>query len=52
MANSVRTFNPKYRLYFIVSTLAMVGFVIIKPEWFWVMLPFVCTFFVLMMDWL
>jgi hypothetical protein len=52
MSNSVTTVNKKYRMYFLVFTLLMVATLFIKPEWFWVWLPFVCTYFVLMLDWL
>ena len=40
----------KYWLYFIVSTLVMIGFLIILPEWFWVVLPFSLTYLVLAFD--
>jgi len=44
--------QKQYWLYFGVSLVAMLAFLVIKPEWFWVVLPFVCTFFVKGMDWL
>ena len=40
-----------YWLLFFVSLLFMIGFLILLPEWFWVMLPFVGTAFVYAMDW-
>jgi len=42
----------KYWLYFAVSLLLTIGFLIILPEWFWVMLPFLLTYFVQAMDWM
>ena len=42
----------KYWLYFAVSLILTIGFLIILPEWFWVMLPFLLTYFVQAMDWM
>ncbi|HMS68945.1 MAG: hypothetical protein WAT92_16165 [Saprospiraceae bacterium] len=42
----------KYWMYFIVSVIGTVAFLIFKPEWFWVMLPFTFTSFVLAKDWM
>jgi hypothetical protein len=32
-----------YIAMFFLSTLACVGLLMVKPEWFWVMLPFITT---------
>ncbi len=37
---------------FFVSLVAMIALLVIKPEWFWVILPFVLTYFVKAMDWM
>ena len=42
----------KYWVYFLISLVAMVALMIIIPEWFWVLLPMVCTYFVMAMDWM
>jgi len=42
----------KYWVYFLISTVAMIAMMIIIPEWFWVLLPMVCTYFVMAMDWM
>jgi hypothetical protein len=42
----------KYWLYFIIANILCVLFLIFLPEWFWVMLPFQCTYFVQAMDWM
>jgi len=42
----------KYWIIFFISLIAMIAFLIILPEWFWVTLPFVFTYFVLAMDWM
>ncbi|HRO07612.1 MAG TPA: hypothetical protein PK611_00085 [Saprospiraceae bacterium] len=42
-------------LYWIYTLLSLVGiilFFIFKPEWFWVMLPSFCTYFVKAMRWM
>ena len=49
---SPNTDVKKYWLYFFGSLLATIAFLIFKPEWFWVMLPFVGTSFVLAKNWL
>ncbi|MCB0645177.1 MAG: hypothetical protein KDC49_00850 [Saprospiraceae bacterium] len=49
---SSNTDLKKYWLYFFVSVLATIAFLIFKPEWFWVMLPFVFTYFVQAKNWL
>lgn len=33
----------KYWIYTAISTLGMCAFLVVQPEWFWVMLPFVFT---------
>lgn len=42
----------KYWAYFGLSVLACVAFLIFVPEWFWVTLPFVFTYFVQAKDWM
>jgi hypothetical protein len=39
-----------YWLLFFVSLCAFAAFLVFKPEWFWVTLPFVCTFLAGAMD--
>lgn len=39
-----------YWLLFFISLAAFVVFVIFLPEWFWITLPFVCTFLAGAMD--
>jgi len=39
-----------YWIISLVSLIVMVGFLLIKPEWFWVCLPFFLTSTVLAMD--
>lgn len=41
-----------YWLYTLVSVAAIFAFLYFKPEWFWVALPFVCTYFVKAMRWM
>jgi len=45
------TDTKKYWLWFIISLIGTIGFLIVKPEWFWVMLPFLFTSLVWAMDW-
>jgi hypothetical protein len=43
------------RLYWIYTLLSVAGivlFLMFKPEWFWVMLPPFCTYFVKAMRWM
>ena len=42
----------RYWMLFGVSLAVMVGLLFTYPEWFWVILPFVCTYFVQAMDWI
>ncbi len=42
--------KPVYALLFLVSLVGMVLFLMFKPEWFWVMMPFVGTFLVKALD--
>lgn len=37
---------------FLVSLTVMIALLVIWPEWFWVILPFVLTYFVKAMDWM
>lgn len=39
-----------YWLYTFISLAAMIGLLIIKPEWFWLALPFFLTYLVLAFD--
>lgn len=41
-----------YWLYTIISLVVTLGFLVVKPEWFWVPLPFLCTYFVKAMRWM
>jgi len=40
-----------YWMFFFISLLATLGFLLLLPEWFWVTLPFLFTSFVYAMDW-
>jgi hypothetical protein len=42
----------RYWMLFGISLAVMVGLLFTYPEWFWVILPFVCTYFVQAMDWI
>lgn len=33
-----------YWIYTIISTIVMCGFLVVLPEWFWVVLPFPLTY--------
>lgn len=46
------TFSRKHAILFTISTLAMILMMVFMPQMFWVVLPFVCTFFVQMMGWM
>jgi len=48
--NTEKTPTGKYWLYFLVSTLIMIGFLVFLPEWFWVALPFSLTSLVMAFD--
>lgn len=41
-----------YWVYTLVSLVATLAFLYFKPEWFWVALPFVTTYFVKAMRWM
>jgi hypothetical protein len=45
-------FNKKYAIYFAISTLIFIIIIATAPQWCWVALPFVCTFFVEMLGWI
>jgi hypothetical protein len=47
-----KTSTAKYWLYFGISMLVMLGFLWLLPEWFWVVLPFVGTFWAQAMDYI
>jgi hypothetical protein len=42
----------RYWMLFGISLAVMIGLLCTRPEWFWVVLPFVCTYFVQAMDWI
>jgi hypothetical protein len=42
----------KYWAYFAISVALTIVFLLVRPEWFWVMLPFVCTYFIQALDWM
>jgi len=50
MADQTKSLG-KYWVIFFISLIACIAFLIFLPEWFWVTLPFVFTYFVLSMDW-
>jgi len=41
-----------YWLGFVISLVACAAFLMWNPAWFWVMLPFIFTFFVKALDWI
>ncbi|MBK8621855.1 MAG: hypothetical protein IPN79_08860 [Saprospiraceae bacterium] len=41
-----------YWLYTIISLVATLAFLYFSPEWFWVALPFLTTYFVKAMRWM
>ncbi|HLO56337.1 MAG TPA: hypothetical protein VK169_18720 [Saprospiraceae bacterium] len=41
-----------YWIYTILSLAGTVAFLMIKPEWFWVMLPPLLTYFIKAMKWM
>jgi len=49
------TASESVRIYWIYTLLSLIGiglFLMYKPEWFWVMLPPFCTYFVKAMRWM
>ncbi len=40
----------KYAFLFLLSLAACIAFLVLKPEWFWVTLPFLITFLVKTFD--
>jgi hypothetical protein len=49
------TASESVRIYWIYTLLSLIGiglFLVYKPEWFWVMLPPFCTYFVKSMRWM
>jgi hypothetical protein len=42
--------TSKYWLYFFVSLIAMIAMIIFVPAYFWLLLPFVVTYFTMAMD--
>lgn len=44
--NNTRT----YWMYTFISLAVMIGFLILKPEWFWLALPFFLTYLVMAFD--
>ena len=51
MADQTKSLGKNWLIFF-VSFIAMIAFLVVLPEWFWVTLPFVFTYFVLAMDWI
>lgn len=49
---SVTRFDKKQAMYFALSCVAALIFLVVAPEWVWVTFPFFCTFFVKMFDWI
>ncbi|MBP7821459.1 MAG: hypothetical protein KA010_00955 [Saprospiraceae bacterium] len=48
MSTNDQTANKgKYWAIFFISTIVMIALLIFLPEWFWVALPFVCTYLAL-----
>ena len=45
-------FQKKYALPFALSVVAFFAVIAIAPQWCWVPIPFLCTYFVQMFDWL
>jgi cell division protein FtsW (lipid II flippase) len=45
-------FSKKHAIYFAISVVAFLVITAIVPEWCWVPIPFVCTFFVEMLGWI
>ena len=44
--------TKKWWLFTLISLVGTIGFLILLPEWFWVMLPFLFTAFIKAMDWM
>jgi hypothetical protein len=45
-------FSRPHAIRFAISTVVMVALLVVAPQFFWVALPFFCTFFVQMLGWL
>jgi len=45
-----KTSTSRYWLYFLISLAICVTFLFFIPGWFWVPLPFICTFLVKALD--
>jgi uncharacterized membrane protein len=45
-------FSQKHAIYFAISTVVMIALLVVAPQFFWVALPFFCTYFVQMLGWL
>ena len=50
--DKMTNFDKKYAAYFAVSVVAFLAVIAISPEWCWVPIPFVCTYFVEMLGWI
>ncbi|MBP7273409.1 MAG: hypothetical protein KA974_06185 [Saprospiraceae bacterium] len=50
MTTTEKKSNSTYWLIVLVSLVACIAFLIFLPEWFWVTLPFICTYLVLAFD--
>jgi len=49
------TEKPNTKIYwlgFVISLILTAAFLVLLPEWFWVMLPFVGTTFIKALDWM
>ncbi|MEM1325878.1 MAG: hypothetical protein AAGI23_07990 [Bacteroidota bacterium] len=51
MAETTKS-TAKYWLFFIITLAITLAMLIFVPAWFWVVLPFPITFFVLALDWM
>jgi hypothetical protein len=45
-------FNSKQGILFGASCVAALVILVVAPEWVWVAFPFICTYFVKMLDWI
>jgi hypothetical protein len=45
-------FSQKHAIYFAISVVAFIALIVIAPQWCWVALPFLCTYFVEMLGWM
>jgi hypothetical protein len=45
-------FSQKHFIYFVISVVAFFALIAFAPQWCWVALPFLCTYFVQMLGWM